>query len=97
MESSQALRDEFIGTLERVGVCPYCGDHVDLEPTDMCCGEVHGELGYETEDGQTFLESEFDEIFKQWQDEKNDPTPWCSACGAKTMKKCNCGPIPEND
>lgn len=29
--------------------------------------------------------------------EEDDPTPWCSHCGSKTMKGCECGPIPEND
>jgi hypothetical protein len=26
-----------------------------------------------------------------------DPTPWCTACGAKTREKCNCGPIADNN
>lgn len=26
-----------------------------------------------------------------------DPTPWCSACGAKLAKDCKCGPIADND
>lgn len=26
-----------------------------------------------------------------------DPTPYCSHCGAKTKSKCDCGPIPDND
>ena len=29
--------------------------------------------------------------------EDYDPTPWCSACGAMTSKKCDCGPIAENE
>jgi hypothetical protein len=27
----------------------------------------------------------------------NDPTPWCSHCGAKRRQDCNCGPKAEND
>jgi len=26
-----------------------------------------------------------------------DPSVWCSACGAKSAKKCKCGPIAKND
>jgi hypothetical protein len=26
-----------------------------------------------------------------------DPTPWCSACGAKTLAQCKCGPIAGNE
>lgn len=26
-----------------------------------------------------------------------DPSPWCSHCGARTRKQCDCGPILEND
>lgn len=29
--------------------------------------------------------------------EYDDPTPYCSSCGAKRKKYCNCGPIPDND
>lgn len=32
-----------VEVLDTVGACPYCGDEVSLEPTDLCCGEVHGE------------------------------------------------------
>lgn len=30
-------------------------------------------------------------------EELEDPTPWCSACGAKREKDCHCGPIAENE
>lgn len=26
-----------------------------------------------------------------------DPTPWCSICGARTSKQCNCPPIADNE
>ena len=29
--------------------------------------------------------------------DEEDPTPWCSACGAMTKAKCGCGPIAENE
>lgn len=29
--------------------------------------------------------------------EEDDPTLYCTHCGAKTMKQCDCGPIPRND
>jgi hypothetical protein len=27
----------------------------------------------------------------------DDPTPWCSYCGARTKERCNCGPIADNE
>jgi hypothetical protein len=39
-------------------VCVYCG----AETEDLCCGEVHHEIGYETQDGELILESELTEI-----------------------------------
>jgi hypothetical protein len=27
----------------------------------------------------------------------HDPTPWCTACGARTQERCNCGPIDPMD
>jgi hypothetical protein len=30
-------------------------------------------------------------------EKETDPTPYCSACGAKTEKYCKCGPIAENN
>ncbi len=42
-----------------VGRCPYCGDEVEIEPTDMCCSEVHGELCYEDAEGNEYTEKEF--------------------------------------
>lgn len=35
-------------------VCVYCG----TETEDGCCGEIHHEIGYETDDGELILESE---------------------------------------
>ena len=35
-------------------VCPYCGTQTE----DVCCGEMHHETGYETEDGEIILESD---------------------------------------
>ena len=44
-----------------VGRCPYCGDEVEIEPTDMCCGEVHSEYVYEDEDGNEYTEQQYKE------------------------------------
>lgn len=27
----------------------------------------------------------------------DDPSPWCSGCGAMTAKRCKCGPIADNN
>jgi hypothetical protein len=43
--------------IEERGVCPYCMNFVELTPTDCCCSEVHGELGYVTKD-EVYLKSE---------------------------------------
>lgn len=42
-------------------VCPYCGDEVGYEPTEMCCSEVHGEWQdfYEDDDGNEYTEAEY--------------------------------------
>lgn len=40
------------------------------------------------------------EMGAKWQREisgDEDPTPWCSGCGAKTKSKCNCGEIADNE
>lgn len=29
--------------------------------------------------------------------EYDDPTPYCSACGARHREQCKCGPIAENE
>jgi hypothetical protein len=40
---------------------------------------------------------------QQWEedtaepDEDEDPTPWCSGCGAMKRADCDCGPIAENE
>lgn len=36
-------------------------------------------------------------IYRAGDDVDNDPTPWCSACGAMFVGDCNCGPIADND
>lgn len=33
----------------------------------------------------------------EWEEIEYDPTLYCTHCGAKTRKQCDCGPIPEND
>ena len=45
----------------KIGRCPYCGSEVQIEPTDMCCGEVHGEYVYEDADGNEYTEKEYKE------------------------------------
>ncbi len=48
-----------VSNLEEIGlVCVYCG----TETEEMCCGEVHLEYGYETEDGELILESELNSL-----------------------------------
>ena len=67
MKHDNDLKNQFERSLDRIGLCPYCGDRVRLEPTDLCCGEVHGELGYSSDDLETyFLESEYEEHFQKW-------------------------------
>ena len=39
-------------------VCPYCGSPVQIDPHMGCCGEVHHERGFETDDEEIILESE---------------------------------------
>jgi hypothetical protein len=29
--------------------------------------------------------------------ENYDPSPWCSACGARRQADCHCGPIADNE
>ena len=48
----------------KVGRCPYCGDEVEIEPTALCCSEVHGEYVYEDKDGNEASESEYNDQFK---------------------------------
>lgn len=31
-------------------VCPYCMEYVQIEPTTLCCGEVHAQEAYLFED-----------------------------------------------
>lgn len=40
-------------------VCVYCG----TETEDSCCGEVHHEMAYETDDGEIILDSELTEEY----------------------------------
>lgn len=47
--------------IQRIGRCPYCGSQVEMEPTQCCCGEVHGEWVYEDEDGNEYTESQYQE------------------------------------
>lgn len=48
---------EFDNEGDYVFRCPYCGDEIGCEPTDMCCGEVHGEWVLEGPDGEPMEES----------------------------------------
>jgi hypothetical protein len=41
----------------------------------------------------TFDDAEFERI----QGIDQDPTPWCSGCGAMKKAQCDCGPIAENE
>lgn len=47
----------------QIGRCPYCGDEVEIEPTSLCCSEVHGEYVYEDENGNESSE-------EQWRNQK---------------------------
>ena len=49
------------------------------------------------------IEAEFEElshgvrwIIEKYYNEK-DPTPWCHICGAMTSRRCDCGPVAENN
>lgn len=48
---------------EEMYVCPYCGNVTEIEPTRLCCGELHAEKAYilKGDDG-VYLDSEV--IFK---------------------------------
>lgn len=46
--------------IEEVHVCPYCGDEVECEPTEMCCGEVHGEWQYRDADGNEYTQEQYE-------------------------------------
>lgn len=48
------MEDLKIKIVEIGPVCVYCG----AETSEPCCGEIHHELGYETEDGELILYSE---------------------------------------
>lgn len=43
--------------IETFTACPYCCNPKS-ESWHECCGEVHSELAYELQDGETLLESE---------------------------------------
>ena len=61
-------RELFDSELETVGACPYCGGSVSIEPTDMCCGGVHGVEAYLHEDlTELILEDDLDSAFREWQ------------------------------
>lgn len=47
---------------DKVDVCPYCMNVVQTDPHMGCCGEVHSETAYETEDG-LHLESEVQLVY----------------------------------
>lgn len=57
-EANQEHKDRQIPVTEVGWVCVYCG----AETQDLCCGEVHHELAYETGSGDLVLESELTEL-----------------------------------
>jgi len=36
------------------------------------------------------------ETYSEW-DKNYDPTPWCTACGARRQAECKCGEIADNE
>lgn len=49
----------------RVGsVCVYCGKETEAP----CCGEIHHEVGFETENGELLLESELTQFHEILED-----------------------------
>ena len=63
MKEARAMHDMYdtllpepaiVDVIEIGSVCVYCGS----ETSDMCCGEMHHEMGYETIEGELVLESE---------------------------------------
>jgi hypothetical protein len=73
----------------------YLGDSVYAEYNSF------GQIVLTTENGAEpsntiYLEPEVYTALKLWVD-NYDPTPWCSACGARKREDCHCGPIAENN
>jgi hypothetical protein len=61
---------EFSGFEHKV-VCPYCGDDSEIEPTKLCCGEVHSGW-YWVNDSETLDEVDFIKAFKRWVADSSD-------------------------
>lgn len=58
---NDTIMEELLDSLDRVVVCPYCYRHNQLDPPLLCCGEVHAEEAWETEDGEIIRDSELEE------------------------------------
>jgi len=59
------LKEEFMDTLEKCHVCPYCGWEID--EYGACCGEAgHAERAYKDEAKEIILADEVDAAFSQW-------------------------------
>ncbi len=58
--------ESFLRTLDKVTICPYCGDPVDSDQP-YCCGECHSEEAYDN--GEELLSAEdgsLDRAFGEW-------------------------------
>lgn len=66
------LADEFMDTLERIVVCPYCGKDNQLDPPLPCCGEVHAEEAWESPNGEVIMENELDDAFRAWLNKRGE-------------------------
>lgn len=70
-EQNDKLMDQFLDTLDKTIVCPYCGAENQLDPPLLCCGEVHAEEAYIDENEEVILASELKEAFQSWLNERS--------------------------
>lgn len=64
-DNSAAEFKEFMSTLTKVVICPYCGEPNQLDPALLCCGEVHAEEVYDNGE-ETFTADCLEREFKDW-------------------------------
>ena len=59
------------------------------------CGSRVYSLGCVSCDEENYIAEQESLTAREYPD--YDPTPWCTACGARTQERCKCGPIAAND
>ena len=70
-----------------VSRCKHCNERIE----GMYCGNCRTS-------GEWYTACETcDEIEENCFCELEDPTPYCSGCGAMKQSQCNCGPRADND